>query len=508
MCVGEKGHCLYCAGLQRDEMKMKWEEVKLLKQSGKSTVYLIRDGEQLFVRKVLKGRHPVYRELMKFPHPLIPKLYEIEMSDDETVVIEEYIEGTTGEKKFSERQFLKIAGELCDVLSFLHERGIIHRDIKPSNILFTKDGHIRLIDFDAGRVVKEEREQDTTLLGTRGYAPPEQYGFSQTDARSDIYALGVTLGQLYKTEKRRFLKVIKKCTNLDPNERYQSVKQVKRALFMEKNALLVLGGALAVILPVVLAAFLIHGKETAIQEEGGLIVLPAPRDPHWDGETGLGLWGNVPESGYEDDVEYTWRLYYRENEKEPPKAEDEDWICEVDQAGDLLDPDAYFMENFTTQFEKNGFYYFSVSASGDGLTYADSPYVMSDALAYTGEHAPPLPAPTGLDWRLVESEEGRKIYATWDNLDDYVDTDCFDVWIYDESGKYVMNNIWTKELVLERGQSGMQIRREYISGKNKSYRFTVHVLTSRPNEYASSPMPDPVPEEYYSPWYEPFRRAE
>ncbi len=119
------------------------------------------------------------------------------MSESDTTVIEEYIEGKLPHPaKLSRKQFKKIVTELCIVLSFIHEKGIIHRDIKPSNILLAQDAHIRLSDFDAARLYKNEQEQDTRLLGTRGYAPPEQYGFNQTDERTDIYSLGVTLNQL------------------------------------------------------------------------------------------------------------------------------------------------------------------------------------------------------------------------------------------------------------------------------------------------------------------------
>lgn len=120
---------------------------------------------------------------------------------------------------------------------------------------------------------------------------------------------------------------------------------------------------------------------------------------------------------------------------------------------------------------------------------------------YTGESAPPLPAPTGLAWRMFETDQGRQYYATWENMDDYVDTDSFDVTVYDKSGQYVMNNIWTKERVLSIGYSGIRIRPEFLTELGNSYRFTVQAQTSRPNEYSSSPMPDPIPEELFSPWY-------
>ncbi|MCM1126246.1 MAG: protein kinase [Lachnospiraceae bacterium] len=179
---------------------MGYELVKELKQSEKSVVQLVRDedSEKVFVRKILKGRHEVYKILENCRHPFLAEVYEVTVSDDETTVMEEYIEGTTpGSMELSGKQFRKIIKELCCVLEFIHKKGIIHRDIKPSNILLAGDGHIRLIDFDAARMYKEEQEQDTRLLGTKGYAPPEQYGFAQTDERTDIYSLGVTMEQFF-----------------------------------------------------------------------------------------------------------------------------------------------------------------------------------------------------------------------------------------------------------------------------------------------------------------------
>lgn len=215
---------------------MEYDEIRLIKQSGKSTVHLVRsnDGLQMFVRKKLTGQHPIYRMLKEYSHPCLPKLYQVTVSEDSTTVIEEYIEGrTSGTVELSRRQFLQIVREMCSVLEFLHGKGIIHRDIKPSNILLTEDGHVRLIDFDASRMHREEAEQDTILLGTRGFAPPEQYGFAQTDERADIYALGVTLEQLLgrNTWKPRYKRIIRKCRNLDPDKRYQSVRQLRQAFF-------------------------------------------------------------------------------------------------------------------------------------------------------------------------------------------------------------------------------------------------------------------------------------
>ncbi len=137
---------------------MEYEEIRLLKQSDKSTVHLVREkgGSRVLVRKKLAGRHPVYQTLQKNPHPGLPRLYEVAIAEDSTTVIEEYIEGqTSGEAELSGKQFRQVVRELCAVLEFLHGKGIIHRDIKPSNILLTEECHVRLIDFDAARMPRE-----------------------------------------------------------------------------------------------------------------------------------------------------------------------------------------------------------------------------------------------------------------------------------------------------------------------------------------------------------------
>lgn len=492
-----------------------YEEVSLVKQGEKSTVHLVREKgkDQLYIRKVLHGQHPVYQALINCSHPCLPKLYDVVFSENTTTVIEEYIEGkTAGNVSLSDKRLRSVAGELCSVLEYLHGQGIIHRDIKPSNIIIAGDGHIRLIDFDAARMPKEDAEQDTKLLGTRGYAPPEQYGFMQTDERADIYALGVTLRQLSEGVrlKPRYGKVLRKCTALDPDRRYQSVREVRRALFHAQWAYLY---AAAAVLLIVLSGAAVSGslaggsKEnvgSAPPESAELTVLPAPENPHWDGETGTGLWGHVFESGImEDEETYYYRVYWSDTET-PPDLDSDAWEYADEMGGNIYHEEPYFPMNLAACLEKNGFYWFAVSAIGDGIHYADSPYVLSDAFEYTGESAPMLPVPTGLAWRTEMPEEGSTrwhYYATWDNLDDYAETDSFNVSLYDGAGNLIFNNIWTKEKIRREGYIGIRILPEFMNKADEKYRFTVQALTSRPNEYRSSPMPDPVPEEYFSPVY-------
>lgn len=489
---------------------MEYEELRLIKQSEKNTVHLVREkaGNQIFIRKILKGQHNIYLTLQNCQHPYLPKLYEVAMSDDTTTLIEEYVEGQSlGSAELSEKQLLSAVRELCFVLEFLHGKGIIHRDIKPSNIILAKDGHIRLIDFDAARMLKDGLEQDTKLLGTRGYAPPEQYGFAQTDARADIYALGVTLKQLLgdKAQKPRYRRIIQKCTNLNPDNRYQSARQVKMALSYGKSIALCGFAAILLLVLLCLGGNILHRSalNKDVSDSGELVVLPAPDNPHWEGETGIAVWGNVPESGIGDgEVAYHWRLYRRDTEI-PPDTDKDKWDLEGDMRGNgAINPETSTYElNIATDLWENGFYYFAVSADGDGVNYASSPYVISDAFEYTGEDAPMLPAPTGLEWKMFETDKGRQYYATWSNLDDYEDTDSFNVCVYDKDGNYVMNNIWTKKGIMSVGYNGIRVNREFLTDLDGAYRFTVEAYSSRPNEYKSYLMSDPVPEECYSPWY-------
>lgn len=488
---------------------IEYDEIKILKQSEKSTVLLVRetDGEKVFVQKILKGQHPIYLKLQSCAHPCLPILREVIMADDTTTIIEEYVEGLSlGSAELSEKQILSAVKELCCVLEFLHRKDIIHRDIKPSNIIFAKDGHIRLIDFDAARMPKEDLEQDTRLLGTRGYAPPEQYGFTQTDARADIYSLGVTLKQLLGDNalKPHYRRIIRKCTNLNPDKRYQSSRQVNRALSSRKRSILY---AVTGMILIAFLWYLIPPYQTMQLEENqpvsaALIALPAPENPHWNGDTGIALWGNVPDSGVGGQVSYHWRLY-RQDTKTPPESNKSIWVSEGGMSGNGGRNNSFptYETSLGAEFLENGFYYFEVSADGDGVYFSDSPYVISDAFEYTGEFAAPLPVPKGLAWEIVESDRGLQYYAAWSNLDDYADTDSFNVRVYNQADVMVMNNIMTKEKIRSIGRNGIWLSPDFLTKESGPYRFTVQAQTSRPNEYQSSPMPNPVPEEYFSPWY-------
>ena len=125
--------------------------------------------------------------------PHVPQIFEVIQDQEDTIIIEEYIHGETLASYlerggiFSLQDTVSVLLQLCEALEAIHSCGIIHRDIKPANILLN-NGRVVLIDFDAARQYQQNRQKDTVYMGTEGYAAPEQYGFSQTDSRSDIYS--------------------------------------------------------------------------------------------------------------------------------------------------------------------------------------------------------------------------------------------------------------------------------------------------------------------------------
>ena len=189
--------------------------------------------------------------LFGLSHPGLPIFEEVTPQDGEQYIIREYIDGVPLDKYIEQlpadtKLIISIMISLCDILEFLHSQPqpIIHRDIKPSNIIYNpRDNSVSLIDFGISRKYSKEAKSDTMYFGTKDFAPPEQYGFSQTDRRSDIYSLGVVLRYLLtgttereaKIEVKTLAKIAVKCTALAPEARYQTAAAVKKAFRNYKN---------------------------------------------------------------------------------------------------------------------------------------------------------------------------------------------------------------------------------------------------------------------------------
>ena len=223
-------------------LEFRFEKISLIKADDKKEIWRVKvkaTGEDA-VMKISKAGGIPYAQLKKISHQLFAKIFYC--TNDGTVCVEEFVNGKNlgamieADNFFDEDTAENILLQLCDGLSILHENNIIHRDIKPANLILQADGIIKLIDFDIARIFKADKKRDTRQFGTDGYAAPEQFGHSQTDSRSDIYALGITLKELLgKNYHGKLEKIISKCTEFDPNRRFQSVAEIKNFLLNDKN---------------------------------------------------------------------------------------------------------------------------------------------------------------------------------------------------------------------------------------------------------------------------------
>ena len=250
----------------------KYKILNKVGQGGMSVVYLAMNekaNKQWAVKEVRKDgvrdfevvKQGLVAEtdiLKKLNHPNLPSIIDVIDTDESFIIIMDYIQGNSLNKALDEygaqpqENVIIWAKQLCDVLNYLHTRtpAIIYRDMKPANIMLKPDGNVTLIDFGTAREYKEKNLADTTCLGTVGYAAPEQFGgMGQTDARTDIYCLGATLYHLvtgmnpceppYEIKPIRDInpglsagleKIILKCCQRDPNDRYQSAAELMFAL--------------------------------------------------------------------------------------------------------------------------------------------------------------------------------------------------------------------------------------------------------------------------------------
>ena len=211
-------------------------------------IFLVQHQEtgKFYVQKVLDVyNHAVFQQLTAHPVPGTPRIYEAVENDSRLIVIEEYIPGTTlqelldTEGTLPEAQVIEYMIQLCSVLHSLHSCNppIVHRDIKPSNVIITPDGIMKLLDFNAARCADGTAVKDTVLLGTPGFAAPEQYGFGTSDAQTDLYAVGILMnllltGQLSHecTVSSALEPVIRKCIMMERSQRYSSALEVRDAL--------------------------------------------------------------------------------------------------------------------------------------------------------------------------------------------------------------------------------------------------------------------------------------
>lgn len=250
----------------------KYEILKEIGKGGMSVVYLAMDkhlNKQWAVKEIKKADSDKKNEIIvnsilaeadlmkRLDHPALPRIVDIIDNGVSIYVVMDYIEGESLGKILDtygaqpQETVVEWAKQLCDVLSYLHSQNppIIYRDMKPANVMLKPEGYIKVIDFGIAREYKAGNLTDTAVLGTRGYAPPEQHGARQTDVRSDIYALGMTMHHLLTGADPRpkdyiyasirewkpnlsdsLERIVDKCTAIDPDNRYQSCAELMYAL--------------------------------------------------------------------------------------------------------------------------------------------------------------------------------------------------------------------------------------------------------------------------------------
>ena len=233
-----------------DELRLSfYKEVAVIDE--RHDVYLVESLEthRFYVKKRLRACDPsVLRKIRENRYPHIPQILELIPDGEDFIVIEEHIDGESLEERlqsgtFSMEETKPLILQLCDILAPLHacDPPIIHRDIKPSNLIISHD-QLYLIDFDASKSYDPAKSRDTVLMGTQEYAAPEQFGFSQSSPRTDIYAMGVLMNKMltgcFPSEKLwegEGSEVIRKCLSMDPRDRYDSVGSLAGALRREQS---------------------------------------------------------------------------------------------------------------------------------------------------------------------------------------------------------------------------------------------------------------------------------
>ncbi|MEN6595975.1 MAG: protein kinase [Clostridiaceae bacterium] len=231
-----------------EEFLQKYEPIECLANNQMGETLLVKDHEnrpyivKCYPDTSMRSKTTEGELLKSLHHSGLPSFVEEIRAENMICVVRQYVRGVPLNRlreRLTREHAVSVAIQLCGVLRYLHEQTppVIHRDIKPQNIILSDDGLATLIDFGISRYYDKNARSDTVCFGTQEFAPPEQYGFSQTDCRADIFSLGILLGWMltgqtsdFVIPDRRLARIVKKCTAFSPKDRYSSVAAVRRAL--------------------------------------------------------------------------------------------------------------------------------------------------------------------------------------------------------------------------------------------------------------------------------------
>lgn len=296
--------------------------IRDIKETDKTKLSLVfyRGSQTGCILRVCKGRDlsSVCKALCQVRNPNTAVVYDYVYEQGDTYIVEECLSGKTvlehlqEDRVFSEKETAQIAIAVCNALEQLHalRSPVIHNDINPSNIMLREDGSVKLFDFDISRVYKKGANQNTVLFGTEEYASPEHFGYGQSEPRTDIYCLGVTMhkmltGQGLSTEHRmtyqgKLKSVLQHCLAVDPKDRYPGVRRLRKDLgrFLSGRRRVLWGVLTAAVLGLCAALLLIDGpkKNTDLpQPYTTEAAVEATTDPTQTPETTDPASGQIPE---------------------------------------------------------------------------------------------------------------------------------------------------------------------------------------------------------------------
>lgn len=228
-----------------DKSKLLLWQFREIGQINKNTVVVYNDylQRQMTLKILPRQNLPVLKDIMKIKHPNLMEIYDVMDDGINCNCLCEFVFGNNLDKIVYNKMGVdpKIAEkwmvQLCNGVETLHQKNIIHRDITPNNVMIDYEGNIKLIDFNISRERKQSASRDTTVMGTAGYASPEQFGFTQTGFGADIYAMGVLLNFMLTAKmpneklcSGKYASIVKKATQIKEEDRYSNVYQMELAL--------------------------------------------------------------------------------------------------------------------------------------------------------------------------------------------------------------------------------------------------------------------------------------